>query len=183
MHTNSGAIRKIKGVSVAQSESRVFLSYVREDQKIVDRFRVELMNAGISVWVDRYNIDAGIRWEQAIRHAIESGAFFIACFSEAYHRRRITYMNEEITVAIDVLRQVPSERAWFIPVKLSPVEVPDRDIGAGETLRSLQHVNLFGNWEEGVCRVLAAVRPLPNWLISLQEKLGSKSRLERLAAI
>ncbi len=51
-------------------------------------------------------------------------------------------MNEELTVAIEELRLRPTDRAWFIPVLLDDCEVPDRSIGAGETLRTLQWIKL-----------------------------------------
>lgn len=50
----------------------VFLSYVRENEQQADRIATDLQAAGASVWLDRYNITAGQRWQDAIRHAIQS---------------------------------------------------------------------------------------------------------------
>jgi hypothetical protein len=68
-------------------------------------------------------------------------------------------MNEELTLAIDELRQRPTERAWFIPVLLSECQVPARNIGAGETLRDIQWVELYRDWEEGIARIAATIDP------------------------
>ena len=125
---------------------KVFISYVRENIEIVDRLCQELKSHGIQVWLDRNDIDPGSRWEQSIRKAISQGGGFIACFSEEYNNRDKTYMNEELTLAINELRQRPADRIWFIPVKLNNCEIPDRDIGGGETLQVFQYVNLYEDW-------------------------------------
>lgn len=137
--------------------SHVFVSYVREDQKSVDRLRRELKEAGVAVWLDRENIPPGLRWKAAIRQAIDQGAFFLAVFSSHSGRRGKTYMNEELVLAVEQLRQRPTDRAWFVPVVLQGGQVPDRDIGGGETLRDLQWVSLYPDWNRGKSKLLAAI--------------------------
>ena len=138
---------------------KVFISYVSENIEMIDRLCQELKAHGIEVWRDRDNIDPGLRWKREIRRAIQQGAFFIACFSKEYDGRKQTYMNEELTIAIAELRQRPINQAWFIPVKLNECEIPDRDIGGGETLRDLQYVNLYEDWDGNLQRILKIVQP------------------------
>lgn len=138
---------------------RVFVSYVRENQDVVDHLANELRAYGIKVWLDKTELKPGYRWKDAIREAISEGDFFIACFSAAYEKRTKSYMNEELTLAIEELRQRPAERVWFIPVLLSECQVPKRDIGAGETLRDIQWVELYRNWEEGIAKIAATIDP------------------------
>ena len=135
-----------------------FISYVSENAEIVDLLCQELKSRDIQVWRDRDEIAPGSRWKQEIRTAIREGTFFIACFSKEYNDRDKTYMNEELIIAIEELRQRPTERIWFIPVKLNECEIPDRDIGGGETLRDLHYVNLFEDWDGGIQRVLTVVQ-------------------------
>ena len=139
--------------------SHVFISYVRENQEDIQRLYDGLTKHGVKVWLDRYDIAPGTRWKQTIRRAIGQGAFFIACFSKEYNAREKTYMNEELTLAIEVLRQRPADQAWFIPVKLSECEIPDRDIGGGETLQDLQYVELYKDWDSGIQRILNVIQP------------------------
>ena len=136
----------------------VFISYVRENIEAVDRFYQELTSHGIRVWRDRNDIDPGARWKQAIRKAIRQGAFFIACFSREYNNLGQTYMNEELTLAIEELRQRPTDRIWFIPVKLNSCDIPDRNIGGGETLQDLQYVNLYEDWDGSIQRIFEVIR-------------------------
>jgi len=140
------------------AQKYVFISYVGEDSETVDRLCGYLIAAGVKVWLDKNRIAPGVRWRQAIRRAISEGAFFIACFSKVYNDRSKTYMNEELILAIEELRQRPTDQSWFIPVKLDECEIPDRDIGAGETLRDLQYVELDEvNWNGGIKRILEVV--------------------------
>ena len=140
----------------------IFLSYVRENEEIVDKFCQELISRGLKVWLDRQDLNPGSRWKQEIRKAIREGAFFVACFSKEQNKSDKTYMNEELTIAIDELRQKPSERIWFIPVKLNRCKMPDRNIGGGETLRDLHYINLYKDWDVGIQSILKVVQPEPS---------------------
>jgi TIR domain len=136
-----------------------FISYVRENRAEVDRLRDDLRRHGVDVWIDRDQIVPGRRWRLAIRDAIRQGASFLACFSEEYIKRNRTYMNEELTLAIDELRQHAFDRTWFIPIRLAPVPIPARPLGGGEVLGDLHCVDLFENWEDGVRAIVDAISP------------------------
>jgi hypothetical protein len=66
-------------------------------------------------------------------------------------------MNEEIISAVEELRLRPADKTWFIPVMLSNCQIPDFNIGAGETLRDLQCVRMYEDWEKGVGQLLSAI--------------------------
>ena len=135
----------------------IFISYVREDDELVDRLASDLRRYGIEVWLDRERLLPGQRWRDSIRIAIRDGALFLACFSRAYEERSRSYMNEELALAIEELRLQPSERRWFVPVLLTPgANIPDIPIGGGETLRDLQWLDLASNWNAGL-RTLVVV--------------------------
>ena len=155
---------------------KIFISYVRDNTSDVDRLCQDLKSFGIEVWRDRDDIYPGTFWEEAIRKAIQEGAFFIACFSKEYSDRAKIYMNKELTLAIDELCLRHTDQAWFIPVKLNECEIPDRPIGAGKTLRSLQVVALYEGWTKGVQRILKVVQPesLSGQEDSSSEELGEQ---------
>jgi hypothetical protein len=135
----------------------VFISYVRENAELIDRLASALRKAGVKVWLDREMILPGQRWRTVIRNAIQEGAFFIACFSHESAARDRTYMNEELTLAIEELRLRPADRSWFIPVLLSGGAIPERSIGGSETLADLQHVNLGHDWNSGVSQLISSI--------------------------
>jgi HEAT repeat protein len=138
--------------------THAFLSYVRENQKIVDRLAADLNKGGVTVWLDRTQIDPGARWRDAIKSAIKNGQFFIACFSKEYGDRDRTYMNEELTLAIDELRTRSSNTSWFIPVLLNDTTIPSIRISSVEQLDDFQAIRLYENWGEGVARILRVMR-------------------------
>ena len=139
--------------------SHVFISYVRENRETVDRFAAALRAGGVATWLDRDDINPGQRWQDAIRAAIKGGDFFIACISQESNARPESYMNEEVTLAIEQLRLMPNDRAWFIPVVLDGADVPRLRISAMEDLSALQHVRLGEAWDEGISRILRVLRP------------------------
>jgi len=140
---------------------KVFISYVRENIKNVTRLVETLKAHEVDVWFDKTHLKPGDRWTNVIRREIAQGDFFIACFSDEYNKRTKSYMNEEITQAIEQLRQRPSDQPWFIPALLSDCEIPDISIGAGETLRSFHWVTLYDDWDDGIQRILNVVHPEP----------------------
>lgn len=149
----------------------IFISYVRDDQESVNRLWKDLRSRGINVWLDREDIMPGQRWRKAIRRAIREGAFFLACFSCKYSAREKTYMNEELILAIEELRQRSSDKTWFIPVRLEECEVPDREIGGGENLTDLQWADLFPEWGHGLQRILQAMGELEARMLSAKSQL------------
>ena len=141
------------------SQSHVFISYVRENSDQVRKLAKELEKHGITVWLDREGIGPGQDWRDSIKSAIADGSFFIACFSKEYEQKKESFMNEELNLAIDQLRLHPPGRVWFIPVKLSQVEIPDFRISAAKSLRDFQWVELYKDWDEGIRRILSVIQP------------------------
>jgi len=137
----------------------VFISYLHDNKDTVLRLRDELKANGVEVWIDCDSIEPGAFWKDAIRNAVREGDFFIACFSEEYNVRSSTDMNEELYLAIDELRLRTTDQKWFIPVLLSPCEVPDIEIGARRTLRDIQWVELYKDWKGGIQKILKVIKP------------------------
>jgi len=136
-----------------------FISYVREDSLLVDQLQRTLQAAGIPVWRDTADLWPGEDWRMKIRRAITNKALvFIACFSQASFARGISYQNEELTLAIEQLRLRAPDDPWLIPVRLNECEIPDRDIGGGRTLTSIQRVDFFGDHlDDGAARLAASI--------------------------
>lgn len=142
----------------AKLQSYVFVSYVREDAEQVERLANDLRKHGIEVWLDKNDILPGQDWKIAINDAIRKGAFFIACFSDAYAKKGESYVHEELKLAIERLRQMPDDRLWFLPVRLSDCEVPEKLIYAGKSIRDLYWTDLFSSyWKPGIAQILKVI--------------------------
>jgi hypothetical protein len=65
-------------------------------------------------------------------------------------------MNEELTVAIEELRQRSKHRTWFIPVSLDGTDIPYIEISASETLHDLQRLDLSNDLAKVVEMIVRA---------------------------
>ena len=164
----------------------VFISYVRENGDLVHRLAGELKSRGVTVWLDRNDIQPGVRWRDAIKNAIRGGKFFLACFSREFNERDRSYMNEELTLAIDELRERPSSRTWFVPVLMNETAIPSRRISSAEDLSDIQALKLYENCSDGVERILRALKyddPVSARIYSLIDALQLPFHHERLFAL
>jgi transcriptional regulator with XRE-family HTH domain len=158
------ASRTRTGPAYAPRRSRsqaghAFISYVREDSDRIDQLQQALEAAGITVWRDTEALWPGEDWRVKIRQAITDDALvFVACYSHASLRRRSSYQNEELVLAIEQLRQHRPDDPFLIPVRLDDCEIPDLDLGGGRTLASIQRADLFGNrYSSELAKLIAAV--------------------------
>ncbi len=134
------------------------------------------------MWLDKKDIEPGARWRDAIKNAIRNGKFFLACFSKELNERDRSYMNEELTLAIDELRARPSSKTWFIPVLLNETAIPSRRISSTEDLSDIQALRLYENWGDGVeciLRVLKYDDPVSVRVYSLIDAFRRPFRDER----
>ncbi len=76
----------------------IFISYSRQDSKVVGEFVEKLRMNDFIVWQDVSNISAGDDWRQTIYHAIEEAAVFILFWSQAASLSDV--VKEEIDYAI-----------------------------------------------------------------------------------
>jgi hypothetical protein len=129
----------------------VFIAYAVEDREIVRRLAASLSDAGFSPWMDVAKLLPGQNWPRAIECAIESSEFFIACFSSHSVSRRGGF-QAELRYALDCARHVPLDQIFLMPVRLDPCRVPRR------IQREFQYVDLFPDWDAGVCRLVTAMR-------------------------
>ena len=134
---------------------------MQENRSAVLQLVHELQKAGINVWFDQETLPPGVFWRDEIKSAVRRHDYFIACFSAEYAARSQTYMNEELELAIEEARQ-RSTSPWFIPVLLSG-EIPDRQIGAGRSIRDIHYVDLSdSNWSAGIASLISVLRPDPS---------------------
>jgi hypothetical protein len=147
----------LDAIAPPSNGARIFLSYVHEDVRTVSTIAERLESCGFPVWFDRQALDPGMRWKHVIKSAICDGAAMIACFSTTSTGRVRSYMNEELTLAVEEIRARPSDRVWFIPARLDDCSVPDRLIGGGETLQDLQVVDLFPDLDQGIQRLVRSL--------------------------
>jgi TIR domain len=146
--------------TVEPVEKHAFISYVRENNAEVDRLCKVLDAAGIPYWRDRSALGPGDAWKVKIRDAIRSGSIvFLACFSEQSRAKGKSYMNEELTLAVDEFRLRSPGQPWLIPVRFDRGDIPEWGLGAGRMLSDLNYADLFGDeYAEHAVQLVEAIK-------------------------
>ena len=130
---------------------QVFIAYVEEDRRQAERLYQTLEEAGFAPWMDTRKLLPGQNWPRAIEAAIETSAFFLACFSEQSVVKKGGF-QAEIRYALDCARQLPLDQIFVIPVRLTACRVP-RAIQ-----REYQWIDLHPDWPRGAGRLLGTLR-------------------------
>ncbi len=125
---------------------RIFLAYVSEDSRLVERLYRDFRDQGYDPWLDRRKLLPGQNWPRAIQQAIETSDFCVACFSANSVSKRGVFQSE-IRYALDCARLVPLDDIFLIPARFDACEVPDR------ISRETQCIDLFPDWDEGFSRI------------------------------
>jgi hypothetical protein len=139
--------------STSRPQARIFISYAREDTSAADRLFASLNKSGLRPWLDRECILPGQRWEVAINNAIRECRFFLALLS----RKSLTktgYVQKEVRKALEVLQLYPASGVFFVPVRLEECQPTD------ETIRALQWVDLFPDWDRGSEMIVHTIRSI-----------------------
>ena len=133
--------------------TKVFISYGREDLEAARKLYYELKSVlGVDPWFDKECLLPGMRWRPAIRKAIRESHFFIALLSKKSTTKR-GFVQKEMNDALALLEEFPEDRIFLIPIHLEECNVPF------ESLREIQSVDFFPNWEDGFKKVLQVVSP------------------------
>lgn len=134
-----------------RSAPSVFLAYVQEDAKAVEKLCDALESSGFDAWVDRRKLLPGQNWPRSIEDAIEATDFVIACFSGKSVNKKGGF-QAEIRYALDCARRMPLDEIFIVPLRLNACRVP-RSIQ-----RELQYIDLFPDWDRGIRNIVALIR-------------------------
>lgn len=137
-----------------ESPPSVFISYAREDLRVVRKLYNDLKRAGANPWLDKESLLPGHRWKVEIKRAIRECRYFLAVLSSNSVSRR-GYVHREVAEALQILDEFPESQIFMIPVRL------DDCSPSHERLRDLQWVDMFPSWDDGVEKILRAIRVQP----------------------
>ena len=129
---------------------KVFLAYVEEDARAVDRLYRELSDHGFDPWMDRRKLMPGQNWPRSIDEAIETSDFFVPCFSANSVSKKGGF-QAEIRYALECARRVPLDEIFIVPVRLNGCRVPAR------IRNELQYIDLYPEWRRGLGRLVSVM--------------------------
>jgi len=136
---------------VPAGSPKVFIAYVQEDLASAEKLYNSFLDHGLEPWLDRKKLVPGQNWPRAIERAIEVSDYFVACLSRRAVRKRGQF-QAELRYALDCARRQPLDGIYLVPVRLEECRVPPR------ISREIQYMDLFPDWDEGVSKLVQALR-------------------------
>jgi hypothetical protein len=145
--------------NASMSPGSVFISYAHEDQTAARRLRDFLEEeAGIDVWLDTRQLEAGDDWGHKIRRNIKSCSYFMPLISAAATRRDEGYFRREWALAVERMMDFADSLPFLIPVAID--DTNEDAEGVPERFLKVQWARLPGGAgnEEFRRRMVALVR-------------------------
>ncbi len=157
--------------------NKVFLSYVRENQFIIQHIDQILTDYGIEVITDYRNMRGGYDWQLTLRDLIESSGHFIPCFSKEFSSRKKTALYRELDYAIGYVADLNPRDNWIIPIRINECEIPRIRIRPQVLLTNLHWIDLFpsSQYFEGIENIVKAIDE--TLILNPQECLASPNEI------
>jgi len=118
-----------------------FLSYARADEHQALRFANDVIAAGVSVWVDQYDIRPSQHWDRAVETAVRGCRGMIVILSP--RSTASPNVADEISIAIDDSKDI-------IPILIEPCTLPLR-------MTRMQYIDATRDHDGAVRRCLAVI--------------------------
>jgi TIR domain-containing protein len=130
-----------EGGAPSQPMNTYFLSYARADAQVALRFADDLIAAGVSLWVDQYDIRPSQHWDRAVEAAVRSCEGLVVMLSP--RSAASANVADEVAVAIESGKQV-------IPIMIETCTVPLR-------MTRMQFVDATSDYADALRRCLSAI--------------------------
>ena len=157
-----------------------FISYSHSDKDFVSRLAKDLMQSGIEIWVDQFDLQPGDSLIQKIfEEGLSQSKFFLVVLSAASTSSK--WVKEELDAAM--IRKIEGVTR-IIPIIKEPCEIPI-------PLRSLLYLDLSDDYEEGLRRLAKtmhgvfdkpAVGAIPKYVADLKQSVGGLSKIASTVA-
>src|SRR5919109_4675204 len=120
-----------------EAKTHLFISYAREDRRVVDWIAAGLETSGYTVWIDRTGILGGAAWQRAIPREIRRAEAVLLVLSP--HAVKSHWVRREFFYAL-------RNRVRVIPIVVRPAEpAPEMK----ERLAKIQSVTLWNRRKKG----------------------------------
>jgi hypothetical protein len=99
---------------------RIFISYSSDDARVAMRLESALATLGLSVWIDRKELNIGDSLMQAIQDAIDNVDYVVALLSKSSVAS--SWVQKELEIAMN--REIAGRKTVVLPVILDDCIVP-----------------------------------------------------------
>jgi len=104
--------------------TRIFVSYAREDEALVNGIVTFLKAAGFETWFDKDNLLAGQDWRKVIEREIARARLLLICMS-SHSVDKNGFVQKEMRLALEQAELRPASQVYIIPVKLDDCSLPE----------------------------------------------------------
>ncbi len=109
-----------KKTGMHRRPTKVFISHSSKDKKLVDRIVDDLRSKGISVWYDKFEIQAGDNIVEKINEGLKDSKYLVLILSP--NALGSSWVNEESSFGI--LQQITLKSVFVIPVLIEDCNIP-----------------------------------------------------------
>ena len=99
-------------------DTRIFVSYAREDQAPATSLVSFLRAAGFDIWFDKDSLLAGQDWKMVIEQEIVRARLLIICLSKI-SVDKTGFVQKEMRLALQHAELRPASQVYIIPVSLN----------------------------------------------------------------
>lgn len=112
-----------EGYSTERNYQKVFISYSHKDEEKVLDLERRLIENGIPVWRDTYDIRFGESLTEKISAAMQQSSVFLLCLSQ--HTKHSLYAKQETETLYNQVLVYRSKGKVVVPIKLDDVDPDD----------------------------------------------------------
>jgi hypothetical protein len=104
---------------------QVFISHASQDRTIAQRLFEALPRDRFQVWLDANFLQAGQDWNQELEDKIRSSDYFLVLNTQALAAKKVSYVNKEIAIALDMQRYRQYGLGFIIPLQVENISSED----------------------------------------------------------
>jgi len=130
--------------------NQIYIIAAKEDKAVAKQLYDDLKNAGLAVWMESQDLDAGENADVIVRKNIRNSVCVIALLSSAAVSKR-GFIHKELKTALDVFDEYPADSIFLIPVRTDDCEIYE------PRLESLKTVDLFSSYQDGLKLILRSI--------------------------
>jgi len=123
---------------LAPAAPTVFISYASEDREAAERVAAYFLDHGIRPWLDKHDLEGGVRWDARIQRAIAEDVDYVVVLQSSSllsKSERESYVNLEIRLAKQrELKYGPRGKKFLIPALLEGRDVMREDLREWQTV-------------------------------------------------
>jgi TIR domain/SIR2-like domain len=102
---------------------QVFISHASSDGEVARRLFESLPKDRFEVWLDTDFLQPGQDWNQELEDKIKASDYFLPLNTEALAAKKVSYVNKEINIALDMNKYRQHGIGFIIPLQLDELPI------------------------------------------------------------